>query len=85
MMFRHATTHGTAAAVQPQRALLTHREHEILALIDRGLANKEMPVALSISLTTVKNHVHHVLEKLGVQHRSAAAARLRSMDPIHPI
>ena len=57
---------------------LTAREREIVALIDMGLSNKEIATRLSIELSTVKNHVHNVLEKLGASGRLEAAARLRS-------
>jgi DNA-binding NarL/FixJ family response regulator len=56
---------------------LTPREREIVALIDRGCSNKEIARRLDIGLSTVKNHVHNLLEKLGVARRSAAAARVR--------
>jgi DNA-binding NarL/FixJ family response regulator len=58
---------------------LTPREREILELIDGGLTNKEIGNLLSIELTTVKNHVHHILEKLGVTRRGAAAAKARKL------
>jgi DNA-binding NarL/FixJ family response regulator len=61
-------------------ARLTARELEIVGLIDRGLSNKEIATALSIGVPTVKNHVHHVLEKLGAERRSQAAARVRAMQ-----
>jgi two-component system nitrate/nitrite response regulator NarL len=56
---------------------LTAREREILTLIDRGLANKEIAVRLHLGVATVKVHVHNVLEKLQVHTRAEAAARLR--------
>src|SRR5207245_4897045 len=56
---------------------LTTRERDIAALIERGLTNKETATALSIEVATVKNHVHHVLEKVGVARRAAIAAKLR--------
>lgn len=56
---------------------LTARELEIARLIELGLTNKEIARDLSIALPTVKNHVHHILEKLGVGRRAEAAARLR--------
>ena len=56
---------------------LTAREIDIVRLIDQGCSNKQIAARLSIELSTVKNHVHNVLEKLGVQRRSEAAARLR--------
>jgi two-component system nitrate/nitrite response regulator NarL len=59
------------------RAGLTRREAEILGMIADGLSNKQIAAALTVELTTVKNHVHRLLEKLGVSSRSAAAAMLR--------
>jgi two-component system nitrate/nitrite response regulator NarL len=58
---------------------LTPRELEIVSLISGGLSNKEIARSLQIELATVKNHVHNILEKLGVARRTeaAAAARLR--------
>ena len=58
-------------------AVLSPRERQILALIDQGLANKEIGHRLGIELATVKNHVHHILEKLQVTRRGQAAARAR--------
>lgn len=51
---------------------LTTRELEILALIAQGLRNKDLAEELSLSLHTVKNHVHHVLKKLNVPNRTEA-------------
>jgi two-component system nitrate/nitrite response regulator NarL len=56
---------------------LTSREAEILALLQRGLSNKEIATRLGIRLPTVKNHVHRLLEKLGVHRRAEAAALAR--------
>ncbi len=56
---------------------LTPREAEIVGLIDEGLSNKQIAGRLSIELATVKNHVHNVLEKLHVERRAEAAARVR--------
>ena len=53
--------------------VLTSRELEILRWVDRGLGNKQIAEELKLSLHTVKNHVHHILEKLGVSHRYDAA------------
>jgi two-component system, NarL family, nitrate/nitrite response regulator NarL len=58
---------------------LTSRETQIVALIDEGLSNKEIASRLQIELPTVKNHVHHIFEKLRVSRRSEAAARIRSL------
>jgi len=48
---------------------LTAREAEILCLIAEGLSNKEIAQQLYLSLYTVKNHVHNILEKLPVNNR----------------
>jgi two-component system nitrate/nitrite response regulator NarL len=54
------------------REPLTGRELEILRLLSDGLSNKEIVGFLSISLSTVKNHVHNLLAKLGVRRRREA-------------
>jgi two-component system nitrate/nitrite response regulator NarL len=54
-------------------APLTERENEVLYLIIDGLSNKEIADRLSIAPSTVKNHVHHLLEKLNVGSRHEAA------------
>jgi DNA-binding NarL/FixJ family response regulator len=55
-----------------EEALLTAREREILSLIAEGLSNKEIAGRLRLSLHTVKNHIHNLLEKLAVPGRHAA-------------
>lgn len=51
---------------------LTEREHEILLLIAGGLSNAEIGRKLYIGETTVKTHVTHILQKLGVRDRVQA-------------
>jgi two-component system, NarL family, nitrate/nitrite response regulator NarL len=70
---------ATLAAVQPTpaEAALTRREHEVIELIAEDLSNKEIARRLNIELSTVKNHVHNILEKLNVSRRSDAVARVR--------
>jgi DNA-binding NarL/FixJ family response regulator len=58
---------------------LTSRQTQIVALIDEGLSNKEIARRLQIEVTTVKNHVHNLIEKLGVRRRAEAAARVRAL------
>lgn len=58
--------------------LLTPREIEILELIDRGMTNQQIASRLSLTLHTVKNHVHNLLGKLGVTSRAEAVAVLRA-------
>jgi DNA-binding NarL/FixJ family response regulator len=52
---------------------LTGRELEVLRMVAKGLGNKEIAAALNIAEVTVKLHVSHVLEKLGVKDRTEAA------------
>ena len=52
---------------------LSAREVEVLRMVAKGLGNKEIASALSIAEVTVKLHVSHVLEKLGVKDRTQAA------------
>lgn len=52
---------------------LTPREAEVLALLARGLPNKQIAHDLSLSARTVGSHVEHVYTKIGVSSRGAAA------------
>ena len=54
---------------------LTAREREVLALISQGMTNKQIGEVLDLRPGTVRTHVEHVLVKLGVKTRAAAAAR----------
>jgi DNA-binding NarL/FixJ family response regulator len=58
---------------------LSERELEILGLIARGASNKEIADQLFIAEGTVKNHVTHILGKLGVRDRTQAALRAREL------
>lgn len=52
---------------------LTQRESEVLKQLANGLTNKEIALALNISYETVKEHVQHILRKIGVSDRTQAA------------
>lgn len=56
---------------------LTRRETEIVSLIEAGLSNKEIAVRLDIEVSTVKNHVHNILDKLQLHNRYSAVKHLR--------
>jgi DNA-binding NarL/FixJ family response regulator len=53
----------------PQQPALTDREKEVLALLVEGLGNKQIARRLSISESTVRNHLHNVLYKLHLENR----------------
>ena len=55
---------------------LTPRENEILQLVSQGKTNDEIATRLGVSLRTIHKHLEHVYEKMGVENRTAAVARL---------
>jgi DNA-binding CsgD family transcriptional regulator len=66
-----------ARSSRPNRLhALTDREKEVLHLASAGHSNKSISRKLAISEHTVKLHMHHVYEKLGVTNRTAAASLL---------
>jgi DNA-binding NarL/FixJ family response regulator len=77
LMRRVGTLARSRSAEADATDLLTAREREVVGLIDRGLSNKEIAALLCIEVSTVKNHIHNALEKLGVSRRGQAAAMLR--------
>jgi len=52
--------------------ILSNRENNILQLLAKGLLYKEIAEQLSISVSTVRQHIHHIYEKLHVQNRTEA-------------
>ena len=56
-----------------ETARLSVREKEVLALVAEGLTNREIADKLIISQHTARNHVSHILDKLGISRRSQAA------------
>ncbi|MEV5540934.1 response regulator transcription factor [Saccharopolyspora shandongensis] len=61
----------------PNSGVLSRREAEVAVLLEQGLSNQEISRQLRIALATVKNHVHNILDKLGLQRRAEAAAWTR--------
>jgi DNA-binding CsgD family transcriptional regulator len=57
---------------------LSRRESDVLLWVTRGKSNEEIGLILGISLGTVKKHLEHIFHKLGVESRTAAAARALS-------
>jgi two-component system nitrate/nitrite response regulator NarL len=75
-LFRRAAAawRSAAPAAQPNdEPTLTGRQQQVLAMLRQSLSNKEIGVALNISESTVKNHVHQLLGKLQVPNRAKAA------------
>jgi DNA-binding NarL/FixJ family response regulator len=63
---------------------LTSREWQVLLEVEKGKHNDEIAVELGIQPRTVKKHLEHIFDKLGVDNRTAAVARLhriRSRSP----
>ena len=75
-LFRTLEQRRRDEALQPKSVILTAREREVLRLVDEGLSNKEISSRLNIEVSTVKNHVHNLLDKLQVTSRLQAATRV---------
>jgi DNA-binding CsgD family transcriptional regulator len=67
-----AVTDHRPASTAP--APVTRREREILRYLAAGLQNKEVAQRLGLSLATVRNHVHNILDKLGVHSKLEAVS-----------
>jgi two-component system, NarL family, nitrate/nitrite response regulator NarL len=79
-LIRHIAAHAREYRGTNGVDQLTRREYDVLRLIEADMSNKQIARALGIELSTVKNHVHSVLTKLGVSGRRDIA----SGGPIRP-
>lgn len=77
VLLRRVRTVADGGLRDSRASTLTSREWEVAGLIERELSNKEIARELFIEVTTVKNHVHTILEKLSVRRRVDVAARIR--------
>jgi len=67
---------ASGASVEGLKRRLSERELDVAALIAEGYSNKEISTALVISEPTVKKHVGHILDKLGLQDRLQAGLHI---------
>lgn len=67
-----------------KRTLLSHRELELLQLVDAGKSNAEIAETLFLSISTVKNHLTNINRRLGVRNRRDAVHAARQMGILHP-
>jgi DNA-binding NarL/FixJ family response regulator len=76
-LFRSVAQQGTAPSVFAWGADLglSRREQQMVELLRERLTNKEIAVRLNLSEQTVKNHVHHILRKVGAPNRSTIVER----------
>lgn len=61
---------------------ISPREREVLTLVSRGLTSGRIARRLSLSTSTVRTHVEHIRDKLGVRTRSQAVAKALAMGMI---
>jgi DNA-binding CsgD family transcriptional regulator len=64
---------------EPRGPELTPRQHEILFLLAEGVASKQIALRLSLSLSTVKNHIRLLLQRLHATSRLEAVAKAREL------
>ena len=62
-------------AARKRAQSLTEREYDVLRLLAEGLRNKDIAKRLHITERTVKNHVTHIIAKLGVKSRTEAVTQ----------
>ena len=90
MFAPHATRRVIEAFAVPRTdppaglADLTPRELEVLTLIARGRSNREIAVALHVSEHTIKTHVAHILDKLGLRDRVQAVVLAYEAGVVRP-
>jgi len=69
---------GHSKAIKSKKTI-SRREQEVMRWMNSGKTNLEIASILNISPLTVKNHVHSILRKLGVENRSNACAKATQM------
>jgi two-component system, NarL family, nitrate/nitrite response regulator NarL len=64
---------------------LTRREQQLVPLLDLGRTNKEIATQLNLSEQTVKNHIHHMLQKVGAEDRLSLVELVKVNQILTPI
>jgi DNA-binding CsgD family transcriptional regulator len=75
-----AALYPWAAALPPARPCLTSREREVLGLVAKGLAARQVARQLGISHKTVERHKTRIFSKLGVPNAAAAVGFIASVE-----
>src|SRR5450755_2961171 len=70
------------AEIQARYDRLTSREREVIALIVRGMRNKQTAAELGITEVTVKVHRHNIMEKMGARSLPALIGMLERLRPV---
>ncbi len=65
---------GNVANTENVLTVLTERERQIVRLVSGGLSNKEIGRRLNITDGTIKQHLHHIYQKLAISNRTVLAA-----------
>lgn len=77
---REATEAAPAASLDDPRPHLTRRQREILYLLVEGIRVREIATRLTLSETTIRNHIQAILRELGAHSQLEAVARARALS-----
>lgn len=76
---------GGAPIKLPSHDPLTNKERQILSLLEQGFSNRAIAERSHVSLNTVKTHLNHIYQKLGVNSRTQAIAAIRNPEMVPAI
>lgn len=82
-LLRRLANEGPTDVAAPAEQL-TPREREVLRLVAQGRTNQEIGRELTLSVSTVKTHLEHIIAKLGVSDRTHAAVRAAQLGLLAP-
>src|SRR5688572_19363616 len=78
IVVRIPASHGVPSA-DPRLATLSRREREVTQLVAHGLSNRLIADRLCIATSTVKDHLHNILQKTALPNRAALAGACRGV------